>query len=514
MSPTRAAGLVLLITLASAGLAEANWTATGTFRYIDREFDQTGFTGAEPPLPIRFATVEVRDANAKGGSALLASGATDANGNYSIAVSDSKTRTIYVRVLTTSTAVSGLFLRVQDRVTPKDPYAVASANVAGHTPSTNVNFGTLTGAIGAGGEGFNLYDVGLRAVDFIAALNGARPTITLTLEWQAGVGGSVSAYDPSTRTIGVGDISAYNDTVISHESGHYAYNLYSGSDNPGGTHHLLDCNQDIRLAYDEGRATWFGQSIRRYFNLPHPELYVRTTGAPGPGNLDFYFNVEDETPYSCSGASSEVAVYTALWDINDAATTADGTPGVDDDLIARPDTDNWDVDKNYVRTAVNRSLEDFWDGWFTRGKGFKTEMIAAFQGTNVEYYTDAGEPNDTYTAALPVSTNGTTHRTFFSDVNNDGVGAADSDFFSISATAGTTYTIETLNLWSKADTSLQLLASNGTTILASNDNRATGDDSSLIVYTATANGTLYIKSFHATGLGIYGSYDLRLASNP
>jgi hypothetical protein len=113
-----------------------------------------------------------------------------------------------------------------------------------------------------------------------------------------------------------------------------------------------------------------------------------------------------------------------------------------------------------------------------------------------------------------VSTNGTSHRTYFSDLNNDGVGAADNDYFSISATAGTTYTIETFNLWSKADTSLQLLASNGTTVLASNDNRATGDDSSLIVYTATADGPLYIRSFHATGLGIYGSYDLRLASNP
>jgi len=37
--------------------------------------------------------VEVRDANAKGGSALLATTATDANGNFSIVVSDNKTRT-------------------------------------------------------------------------------------------------------------------------------------------------------------------------------------------------------------------------------------------------------------------------------------------------------------------------------------------------------------------------------------------------------------------------------------
>lgn len=511
---------ILVATLAVAftatGLAQANWTATGSFRYIDREFDQTGFTGTEPPVPIRFANVEVRDANANGGKALLATGATDANGNFSIAVTDNKTRSVYVRAVTASTAVPGLYLKVQNRVTPKTPYAVASATINSHAPNTNVNFGTLTGAIGAGGEGFNLYDVGLRAIDFIAALNGSRPTSgnILTIEWQAFAGGPTSAYNPSSKTVVVGDISAYNDTVVSHESGHYAFHVYSGSDSPGGSHHLTDCNQDLRLAYDEGRATWFGQSIRRHFGLPNPEIYVRTTGAPGPGNLDFYFNVEDETPYYCNGASSEVAVYTALWDINDAAGTADGTPGVDDDIIARPAADNWDVDKNFVKSALNKSLEDFWDGWFTRGKGFKSEMIAAFQGTGVEYYTDPGEPNDSVAAALPVSTNGTSHRTFFSDLNNDGVGAADNDYFAISASAGTTYTIDTLNLWSKADTSLQLLASDGSTVLASNDNRAAGDDSSLIVYTATANGTLYIRSFHAAGFGIYGSYDLRLASNP
>jgi len=516
MTRTRIATLVTLVWLGSMGLTYGNWTASGTFRYIDREFDQSGFTGAEPALPIRFANVEVRDAKAKGGSALLATGATDANGNFTIAVTDNKTRTVYVRAVTASTAVAGLYLKVQNRVTPKNTYAVASASVSGHAPSVNVNFGTLTAAIGAGGEPFNLYDTGLRAIDFIAAMNGSRPGSSnlLTVEWQAGAGGPTSSYNPSNKTVIVGDISGYNDTVVSHESGHYAFHVYSGSDSPGGAHHLLDCAQDLRLAYDEGRATWFGQSVRRHHGLPRPEFYVRTTGGPGPGNLDFYFDVETETPYYCDGATSEVAVYAALWDINDEAATADASPGVDDDILARPSADNWDVDKNYITTAVDKSLEDFWDGWFTRGKGFKSEMIATFQRTNVEYYTDPGESNDSVAAALPVPADGTSHRTYFADVNGDGVGAADNDYFTISAVTGTTYTIETLNLWGKADTSLQLLAADGITVLAANDNRAAGDDSSLIVHTAVADGPLYIRSFHAAGLGIYGSYDLRLSSVP
>ena len=516
MNGKRFLALATLVWIAAAGSASANWTASGTFRYTDREFDQNGFTGSEPAIPIRFATVEVRDFNASGSKALLATGATDASGNFSIAVNDTKTRTVYVRVLTTSTGVSGLFLRVETVFSPKNPYSVASANVPNHAPNTNVNFGTITAAISGGAEAFNIYDIALRSVDYIAVRNGSRPGSNnqLTLEWEALSGNFVSSYDYGAKRVHVGDPSSYNDTVIAHETGHYAFHLNSATDSPGGTHHLSDCNQDLRLAHEEGRATWFGQSVRRQFGLPRPDLYVKTTGAPGPGNLDFYFNVESETPFECSGAASEVSVYSALWDINDDAATVDGTPGVDDETLARPDADNWDVDKNYIPGASTRSLEDFWDGWFVRGKGFKSDMTAAFQLTEAEFSPDAGEPNNTSGTALFNAGNGTPiHLTYFSDPDGDGVGAADPDFFSFSASAGTPYTIETLNLWGRPNTSLELLASNGSTVLASNDDRAAGNPSSLINYTPSSGGTLYVRSFHGTEFGIYGSYDLKISGN-
>ena len=53
---------VLVLLLAVPAAAHADWTATGIFRYIDRPFDETGFLMFTPPLPIRHATVEVRDA--------------------------------------------------------------------------------------------------------------------------------------------------------------------------------------------------------------------------------------------------------------------------------------------------------------------------------------------------------------------------------------------------------------------------------------------------------------------
>ncbi|MCZ6833276.1 MAG: hypothetical protein O7F11_05980, partial [Acidobacteria bacterium] len=85
-----------------SGSARAAWTASGQFLYADRVFDETGFTGSEPPRPIRLADVEVVDANLSGKTAVLATGATDLDGNYSIFVSDNKMRDVYVRAVTRS----------------------------------------------------------------------------------------------------------------------------------------------------------------------------------------------------------------------------------------------------------------------------------------------------------------------------------------------------------------------------------------------------------------------------
>ncbi|MCZ6832195.1 MAG: hypothetical protein O7F11_00465, partial [Acidobacteria bacterium] len=83
---------MLLLAAGVATPALADWTASGTFQYADREFDQTGFTGAEPVLPVRLADIEIVDAALNGRKAILATGATDENGVYSIVVRDRKTR--------------------------------------------------------------------------------------------------------------------------------------------------------------------------------------------------------------------------------------------------------------------------------------------------------------------------------------------------------------------------------------------------------------------------------------
>ena len=68
--------------------SSSSWTASGTFRYQDREWDSSGFTGTVVERPLRFADVEVLDANAGGKKALLSKGKTDGNGFFAVNVSD------------------------------------------------------------------------------------------------------------------------------------------------------------------------------------------------------------------------------------------------------------------------------------------------------------------------------------------------------------------------------------------------------------------------------------------
>ena len=516
MKVTRAilGGLVLLISALAADAAFAfNWTATGSFKYQDREFDINGFTGLTPALPIRFAKVEVRYKQGSG-SNLLATGFTDANGNYSVQVlNDTTVRDILVRVITTS-GVSDLFLQVTNVNGQSANYAVSTPFFLSHQPNQDLNAGNFTAAVGAGAEAFNIFDVALNTIDYLAFLNGSRPpsAMALKLQWEEFGFVTVNQYIGS-NTVKVADNSPFNDTVIQHESGHYAVANFSASDNPGGVHHLTNCKQDIRLAFDEGFATYFGQSVRRHFNLPRPHLYVKMNGAPGAGNLDFYFDVEDEQPFTCTGSSSEVTVYAALWDIGDSASTPDDSPGLDEawDPLGSADAQIWDVMRNYLPSAANKSVEDFWDGWFIRTEGLASGMISVFLQHGLEFVHDAAEPNEVFTASKPVVPNGIPlHASYFKDQGN-GAGTVDTDYFKFDAVAGQQYSIETTFLIGDANTSLVLYATDGSSILFSNDDRNLQDKSSLISFTAPVSGTYYVKSIHGPGFGIYGSYDIAVS---
>jgi putative metal-binding protein/pre-peptidase/thrombospondin type 3 repeat protein len=506
----RRLALGALVTALSWAPALADYTVSGRFVYRDREFDANGFTGVEQNLPIRFAEVQVVE-----GTKVKASGVTDAQGNFVFIAQDSSTRDIYVRCLAkrpTSTAVP---IEVRAGSQSADVWSIRSQTFVGHAPNQDLFIGTLVAAPDAGGEPFNLYDNALMAMEYLQALRGPGTAPLLLVIYNA-TNPNLSSY--SNNTIVQARNAGYDDTVLLHESGHYIVDNFSESDSFGGTHRLSDCNQSIVLAFDEGHATAWGLSVRRYFNLPHSSSYVRTTGQAGPGNLQFSFDNETQIPFICRGATSEMTVSAALWDIRDGPTTADDSPGTDEpwDLLQGLDADYWSVLTSYLPGKLNVSLEDFWDGWFhpSNPHGRHPEMVSIFRELGVEYFTDTYEPNDQVSQARVLFPGAFLHhQTFFADPDGNLLGGPDTDVFAFDAQAGSSYTIETLNLLGDANTSMDLLASNGTTVLASNNDRGVNDPSSLISHTAAQTGRLYVRLVHAADLGIYGSYDLRISTN-
>ncbi|HEX6851112.1 MAG TPA: hypothetical protein VF139_06860 [Candidatus Polarisedimenticolaceae bacterium] len=511
----RAAAFAVASLLSSAALA--NWTASGRFVYEDREWNESGFSGTILTKPIRFADVEVIDPTKSGSKQILAKGKTDADGYYAIPVVDSTTRTkVRVRVLTRSNYTSDLFVRVTNQ--GGSIYVGQSADVTSHAPNVNVDWGTLTALAFAGGEAFNLFDMGVYGADYIKAMTGARPNSTklVTIKWQSN--GGVTVSQTSGNTVTIRDTGGYDDTVALHEWGHYAMTNYSKSSNPAGSHALADCHQDLRLAFDEGRATYLGNSVVRMFDLGPANVYVRTSGASGPGGALNFFDLESETQYSCDGSGSEVTVARSLWDITDGPSTNDYTPGTDEtlDALALPDVESWQTFASSVfKGATNVTHETFWNSWFdsTVANGNLQAMKDIFGALGIEYFPDAFESNDTTgTATLLYANGGLVHLTYFADTDGDGKGAADTDLFAFDAVGGAVYTAQTLNTYSDANTNLEILDTNGSTVLASNNDRSASDHTSLVTWTAPRSDRFYIRSKHATDYGIHGSYDLSLTT--
>jgi hypothetical protein len=364
----------------------------------------------------------------------------------------------------------------------------------------------------AGGEVFNIYDVALDAMDFIASLEGARPAASqsLSLYWAPG-STQGTFYSSGSRSIWLlgmsSDSDAWDDSVILHEIGHYTEFVFGASDNPGGQHGLGDC-LDPRLSWSEGQATFFQNIERTWKGLARPDIYVDTSGQPGMGNWLLRYQVESQGSAYC-GCGNELAVNMVLWDIADGEGTQDASPGSDDDPMGIPDAASrfWDVLTNYLPlpTVSSISIEDFWDGWFARGHGFLAEMRQVFAARCMEFFEDAYEQDDNRILAR---TGGVlsivTHHTIYP--------AGDLDWTLFNGVAGGSYTFETRNLPCRSDTRLRLLDSDGTTLLASNDDQSPGDPSSRIQYTPTRDGTLYLELSRPSGGGlVYASCDLAVS---
>ena len=108
--------------------------------------------------------------------------------------------------------------------------------------------------------------------------------------------------------------------------------------------------------------------------------------------------------------------------------------------------------------------------------------------TTVGCDADQHEPDDSAAAASLVPTTGVTQ-------THNVCPAADHDWFSFTAQAGTIYVLQTSNLGTAADTVIQLYDTDQTTELAANDDYGYGR-SSRVIWEATGSGTYYARVSH------------------
>ncbi|MGK0188685.1 MAG: hypothetical protein ACI9R3_004497 [Verrucomicrobiales bacterium] len=520
----------LLLWLSGVNCLLADWTATGTFQYTDRTYNGSGYTGTAP-MPVRTADVEIFDTTTQ---VVLAQGATAANGSFSIVVTDSSTRNVGVRTLASTTQTAVIDFSVVDDLNGDAVFSYhdASTDVAAHTPAADVAFSTMTmpAAIGPvattdwSSQIFNTLDMCILTADWIATVDGALPSQSLSVGWNPTSGATGSNYSSGTNRFNMSDDDAYDDPNIIHEIGHWVEDEFGRSRNPGGSHTLPDNDQDPRLAWSEGFATLVNGAVLHHHALPFPNIYMDrdSFGAAGSG-----FNYDYEVQQS-GGSASEVAVNAALYDIVDDSSSADGTPGTDDDPMSGGAANVWKVlEEMRVMDLPATSLEDFWDLWFELSLGSSANMETVFSSHQIDFAEDSSEPNNLRTTATALTSSFVEHTFYQSGAEPGG----DEDWFQFSAVADTYYSIEVNGaanqIFGRPDPEIYLLDGNSN-LLAYNDdphdtslntatsNNDTGETAPEILWRAPASGTFYVYCRHGSYRrnlgGRYGTYQIRVTT--
>jgi subtilisin-like proprotein convertase family protein len=508
----------------------ATYTVDGAFQYQDREQDETGFTGVNSLEPIRYADVQLYDVDS---GAILGTAYTNLAGVFHMTVTDTLTRNVAIRAITSSYYHLNLFNQ-SIRTLPSlggNLYSICTPTYFNH-PLTNINFlVSPVQALSAGmGGPFHLFDNAECAEKYIENLTGALPRDNLTIYWSQGqAGGKYYDTDGHIYLEGTGsDDDSYDDNVILHEIGHYIALSYSRDAGFYGAHSLSG-NYDIRLAFSEGLGSYFMGAIRNYLGVPQPLIYIETNGV----SLNWYgysMSYDTDTPSGYSdvplsidaqNAENEATIGHALFDIVDGTDTNDGTPGFDDDSIDLPGMQGdqlvWDVlvsiDENATSYTKEITMEIFVDAFRTIHPTYNAQFTQILADVGIEYFNDAFENDGTHLSAKPKLANSQLyHHTYF--------GASDEDWSSYSLIAGTDYVFKTQDLLDGADTTLELYGADGTTLLASNNDRDDTTKASLIRFVAPANGQYYLKSARyqemPKKLGEYGKYNLTayIVNNP
>ncbi|WP_455206233.1 hypothetical protein [Kaarinaea lacus] len=514
---------------------------SGLIQFEDKEYGAFGFNGNTRFKPVRFAVVDLVDANNR----IVATTLSDEAGQYSLAGSGANMR---VRVLAQTGAASGAVITIHDH----------DGNIYAVTDQFDVDQSQLNIAISASSDvagAFNMLDVFTSSTEFVSQLTNT-PLPDLNAFWQAksnryGTYYCSSNYSSGScprgkgiyilggRTTG-GDSDHYDDDVLLHEYAHYIEGMVGAQDSPGGVHYLTENDQDLRLTWSEGLGGFFPAAVKTWMAQQHPEQLSIAAGLSPTYFVDTYgstagisIDMADPNTMFCPWgrdcfvySSSEVAVVKILIGLMNEF----GMQAI------------WDTYANYMAkgTALPATLETFWDGWMSQRAPGSEELAlldAVFSERLVYYQQDRFEMDNSVGMYRKLSIcdagacEGETHYLYYNSVSGD------RDLVAFDAIEGRSYLVETIDLSNGADTHIRILDAAGNQVfdingeLMVNDNRpgtvycGTFDSpcrihndsnmlSSELNFAPRNSGTYYVEvttsSSKAAAAGRYGTYSLQI----
>lgn len=148
------------------------------------------------------------------------------------------------------------------------------------------------------------------------------------VHWEPGYGDTGSHYISELGEITIADDPSdpdeWDDSVIIHEWGHMADDLYSCDDSPGGDHFVNQLVDDPELAWGEGYPDYWQSAVRAARGRATPSFYLDLDGSESQGisiNLENYHVAQP----GVISVRNELAIAAALWDLQDTANDGQDT---------------------------------------------------------------------------------------------------------------------------------------------------------------------------------------------
>ena len=394
---------------------------SGRLLYLDRKFDRNGYVGTRR-LPLRWCELELRRAF---DDSLLATGVTDADGFYSIALDLQVATDVRVEALSRIRR-PGLALDVVNSSNQPQRLSLSVAN--GMQPGSSLDLGEML-LQSAGIESFNVLDTALDAIELLAdpAFAGALPDSGSIppLRYDAAAVMGQTSFDGSEILISSaasGDSDAWSDCLILAAMGSWAQSLY-GRLQLRGALDPADSIVDARRAFGDGTAIAFAALVRQRRALLRLDadglpadaavqdfVDLPTAAPPGvPVGAEWWLDLElrqwNETPIETRGQRSAFNVACLSYELLDGSDMADGLVG-DDDAFDE-DGSRWFATAFAAMQALPLdeaiSYEDLHFAW-AASYGQLAELLAlGVDAGGCALKVDADEPNDAPQLAAELS---------------------------------------------------------------------------------------------------------------